>query len=100
VHGANHGRLDHRAEILIVVDDGLLGEVTKDPASLVPFQRAVEVELVLENPFAGDDVGANRTRNKVPCVVGDQGSKLFFHGAVLVQRRAPASRLMPRWPTG
>jgi hypothetical protein len=57
----------------------------KDPASLLPLQRAARVELVLENLFAGDDVGANRARNKIPCVVGDQGSKLFYHGAALVQ---------------
>jgi hypothetical protein len=40
---------------------------------------------VPENLFAGDDVGANRARDKIPCVVGDQGSKLFFHGTPLVQ---------------
>jgi hypothetical protein len=35
-HSADHGRLDHRAEGLIVVEAGSLGEVTKDQASLVP----------------------------------------------------------------
>jgi hypothetical protein len=39
--------------------------------SLVSFQRAVGVELVLENPFAGDDVGANGVRYKITGVVGD-----------------------------
>jgi hypothetical protein len=47
-HSADHGRLDHRAEGLIVVDAGSLGEATKDPMS-----------LVLQNPFVGDDIGAN-----------------------------------------
>jgi hypothetical protein len=39
----------------------------KDLASLVPFQRAVGVELIFENPFAGDDIGANGrgTRSQV-----------------------------------
>jgi hypothetical protein len=78
---ADRGRLDHRAEGLIVVDIGSLGEATKNPASLVPFQGAVRIELVLENPLAGDDVGANEARDKIPGVVGDQGSKFFFHGA-------------------
>jgi hypothetical protein len=55
-HGAEHGWLDHRAEGLIVVDVGSLGEAAKDPMSLVPFQRAVGDELVLENLFASDDV--------------------------------------------
>jgi hypothetical protein len=39
---------------------------------------------VLEDPFVGDNVGANGARDKILGVVGDQGSKLFFHDAVLV----------------
>jgi hypothetical protein len=83
-HCANCGRLDHRAEYLIVVDDGSLGEAVKDPASLVEFQRAVGVELVLENSFAGDNIGANAASDKIPCVVDDQSNKLFFHGTAPV----------------
>jgi hypothetical protein len=83
-HGVDRGRLDHRDKGLIVVDAGSLGEVVKDPASLVPFQRAIRVELVLENPFASDDVGANMVREKIPGVFGNQGSKFFFHGVLLV----------------
>jgi hypothetical protein len=78
--GADHGRLNHRVEGLIVVDAGSLGEAAKNPVSLVPFQGAVGIELVLENPLAGDDVGANGARDKIPGVVHDQGSKFFFHG--------------------
>jgi hypothetical protein len=58
-HGVDRGRLDHRAEGLIVVNAGSLGEATMDSANLVPLQRAVRVELVLKNSFTGDDVGAN-----------------------------------------
>jgi hypothetical protein len=36
-HRADHGRLNHRAEGLIAVDTGSLGEAVKDPTSLVPF---------------------------------------------------------------
>jgi hypothetical protein len=79
--GADHGRLDHRAEGLIIVNAGSLGEAAKNPTSLVPFQGAVGIKLVLENPLAGDDVGANGARDKISCVVGDQSSKFFFHGA-------------------
>jgi hypothetical protein len=39
---------------------------------------------VIENPLAGDDIGANGARDKIPGVVGDQGSKFFFHGATLI----------------
>jgi hypothetical protein len=53
--------------------------------SLVPFQSAIEVELVLEDPFAGDDVGANEARDKTPSVVSYQGSKFFFHGKAPLQ---------------
>jgi hypothetical protein len=84
-HGADCGRLDHRGECLIVVDAGSLGEAAKNPTSLVPVQGAIRIELVLKNPLAGDDVGANRTRDKISCVFGDQGSKLFFHDAMPVQ---------------
>jgi hypothetical protein len=62
-----------------------LGEAAKNLVSLVPLQRVVRVELVLENPFGGDDVAASGARYKILDVVGDQGSKLFFHGAVPVQ---------------
>jgi hypothetical protein len=79
-HGADRGRLDHWAEGLIVVDARSLGEAAKNPASLVSFQRAIRIKLVLENPLVGDDVGANGMRDKIPGVVGDQGSKFFFHG--------------------
>jgi hypothetical protein len=39
------------------------------PTSLVPVQRAIHLELVLEDPLAGDDVGPRRSRNQVPRVV-------------------------------
>jgi hypothetical protein len=84
-HRTDHGRLDYWVEGIIIVDIALLGEATKDPASHVPFQRAVRVEVVLEDPFVGDDVGVNRVRDKIPSVVDDQGSKFFFHGAAPVQ---------------
>jgi hypothetical protein len=82
-HRADGDRLDHRAEGLIVVDAGPLGKAMKNPASLVPFQGAVRVELVLEDPFVGDDVGANRMRDKLPSIVGDQSIIFFFHGTAL-----------------
>jgi hypothetical protein len=84
-NSVDRGWLDHRAEGLIVVDVESPSEAVKDPTRLVPFQRAVEVEHVIENPFDGDDVGANGVRNKIPGVVADQDNKLFFHGAALVR---------------
>jgi hypothetical protein len=39
--GADHGRLDNRAEGLVVVNAGLLGEAADDPACLVSGEGAV-----------------------------------------------------------
>jgi hypothetical protein len=60
----NGGWLDNWAESLIVVDTGTLGEAAKNPTSLVPFKGVVRVEHVLEDPFASDEVGANRMRTR------------------------------------
>jgi hypothetical protein len=76
-HCVDCGRLEHWPEGLIVVDTESLGEATKDPMNLVPFQRAVRVELLLENPFT-------LYHFKESGVVGDEGSKFFFHGAAPV----------------
>jgi hypothetical protein len=84
-HDVGRDRLDHQADGVIVVDAESLGEVVKDPMSLVPFQRAIRVELMLENLFISDDVGANGAKDKITGVVADQGSKLFFHTVVPVQ---------------
>jgi hypothetical protein len=35
---------------------------------------------VLEDPFASDDVEANRMRDKISSVVGDQSIIFFLHG--------------------
>jgi hypothetical protein len=53
--------------------------------SLVLFQGAIRIELVLEDPFSSDNIGANRMRDKNTSVVGDQSIILFFHG------------MAPRW---
>jgi hypothetical protein len=58
----------------------MLGEAAKNTMSLVPFQGVIGVELVLEDLFADDGVGANRTRDKIPSVVGDQSIIFIFHG--------------------
>jgi hypothetical protein len=84
-HGVDRGRLDHWTKGLIVVDAGSLGEAPKNTTRLVPFQRTVRIELVLENPLVVDDVGANGVRDKIRSVVGDQCSKFFFHGMTPIQ---------------
>jgi hypothetical protein len=68
-HRPNGGRLDDRAEGLIVVHPGALSEPPEDPTSLVLFKRAIHLEFVFEDPLAGDDIGPRRPRNQVPCAV-------------------------------
>jgi hypothetical protein len=84
-HGVDHDQLDHSAEGLIIVDTGLLGEAAKDLVNLVLFQRVIGAELVHENLFVGEDIGANGVRDMILGVIGDQGSKFFFHGAAPIQ---------------
>jgi hypothetical protein len=83
--------LDHWAKGLIIVDIRALGEPSKDLVSPVSFQCAIRVELVLEDPFFGDDVGASGLRNEIPGLVGDQYIKFFFHCTtpIRISERAP-----------
>jgi hypothetical protein len=78
-HRKHGGRFHNRAENLIVVDSGALSETSKDPVSLVAIEVPVSAELVHEDPFAGDDVGALRSWNKVPGPITHQGPVLILH---------------------
>jgi hypothetical protein len=51
----------------------VLSEPSEDPTSLVPVKKAIHLELVLEDPLAGDDIGPKRPRNQVPHAVRQQG---------------------------
>jgi hypothetical protein len=64
-HRANSYLFYNRAESLVVVNSGALSEIPKDPASLVAIEGPVSAELVREDPFASDDVGALMSWNKV-----------------------------------
>jgi len=77
--GANGRRLHHRAECLIKVHTWSLSEPAQDPASLVPFQRTISLELVLEDPLPGDLISMRWARNQIPGVIPQEGSMLFFH---------------------
>jgi hypothetical protein len=59
-HRAHGARFHKRAESLIVVDSGALSKTPKDPMSFVAIECLVGVELVREDPFASDDIGALR----------------------------------------
>jgi hypothetical protein len=75
----NRCRLDDGAERLVIVDAVSLGEAADDPASLMTSQRAVGVELMPEDPFASDNIGARRLGDEAPCVVVDESLVLLSH---------------------
>jgi hypothetical protein len=68
-HSPNGGRLDDGAEGFVIVHSGALSEAPEDPTSLVPIKRVIRLELVLQDPLVGDDVGPRRSRNQVPRAV-------------------------------
>jgi hypothetical protein len=78
-HRVHGGRFHNRAESLIVVDSGALSETLKDPASLVAIEGPISTELVCEDPFTSDNIGALRLWNKVPCPITHQGLILILH---------------------
>jgi hypothetical protein len=75
----NGGRLDDGAEGLVVIDALALGEAADHPTSLVASQGAIGVELMPEDPFAGDHVGTGWTGNEAPGVGFDKRLVLFSH---------------------
>jgi hypothetical protein len=78
-HRAHSGRFHNWTESLIVVDSKALSETPNDPASLIAIEGPVSAELLHEDPFAGDDVGALRLWNKVPGPITHQGSVFILH---------------------
>lgn len=73
----NGRRLDHWTEGPIIVHTGTLSKATEDPTSFIFVEGAINMELVMENPLASDDVSAERTWNEVPRVVGEKGGVLL-----------------------
>jgi hypothetical protein len=83
-HSPDGGRLDDRAEGLVVVHPETLSEPSDDPMSLVPVKRIISLELVLKDSLVGDDIGPRRPRNQVPRAVIQQGLILLLHSATLM----------------
>jgi hypothetical protein len=78
-HRANSGRFYNRVESLVVVDSGALSETRKDPTGLAAIKGPVSMELVHEDPLAGDNVGVLRSGNQLPGPIADQSSVFFLH---------------------
>ena len=75
-------RFDNQTESLVEVDAVLLREPANNPSGLVTSKGAVGVVLVLEDPLAGDDISARRSRNKPPGAVVDERPVLVNHRSV------------------
>lgn len=78
-HRANGGWLDHRREGLMEVNPGSLREPADNPSCFASLERTIWVELVLEEPLAGDDIGMCWPWNECPCPIGLQGVEFFLH---------------------
>ena len=77
----DNGGLDDRAESLCKIHTRALSETSKHPTRFVALQSPVGVELVLEDPRVGDDIGSRRTRHKIPSVVLHQSIMFFYHSS-------------------
>jgi hypothetical protein len=75
----NYCGLHNGAESLIIIDAGMLREPVKNQASLVPLECPISLELVLEYPLTGDNIGATGEWNQVPSAVGHESGVLFLH---------------------
>lgn len=75
----DRARFDNRSKRIREVDAGALTEAADNLARLVALECTIGAQLVLEHPFAGDDVGARRTRNELPSLVPLQSLKLLLH---------------------
>jgi hypothetical protein len=75
-HSSDGGRLDDWAEGLVLVHLGVLGEPLGNPMSLVLIQRAIRLELMLEDPLASHHIGPRRLGDLVARAVGHQA--LYF----------------------
>jgi hypothetical protein len=83
-HCTDGGGLHQRAESLIIVPTGALGEPLEDPTCLVPIKGTVSPKLVLEDPLLSDDISPWGLGYQVPCPVRQQGLILLLHSVTPV----------------
>ena len=90
-HGANGGWLDNRTESLRKINPGTLSEPSKHPSRFVALQRTVGIELVLEYPFASNNISPSRTWYEIPRIVGQERIKFLLHSPapIWISKSAP-----------
>ena len=69
----------HRRESLMEIYSRSLREPSDNPSGFAPLERSVGVELVLEQPLPGDDIGMCWPRHQRPSAVGLQSIILRLH---------------------
>lgn len=68
----------------MVIHTVALREPADNPPRLVAVQGAVGVELVAEDPLAGDDMSSGRPRDQGPGGVSAERGDFLLHGATPV----------------
>ena len=67
-------------ECFIIIDTRLLRETTNDPSGFVARKRTIRIVLMPKYPFATDNVGTRRRRDKCPSFIQSKCIVLFLHG--------------------
>jgi len=80
----NRSRFHNKTECPIIINTRMLCETASNPTSFVAFQTSIFKKLMLENPFARDDIGARRPRHEIPGVIGDKSRILSLHSSAPV----------------
>jgi hypothetical protein len=105
VSSADGVGLQNRVECLAVFHPEALGEPPKDPTSIVPIQRTIRLEIVLEDPLVSHHIGPRGTWYQVRHFVGEQGLILLV-GAIKgtvgldMNRESKSSRGVPEEAKG
>jgi hypothetical protein len=76
---ANGSRIYDRTKSLSEINSKAPIESARDPASFIAVKSAIILELIAENPFAGDDICARRPRDKGPRRVSLECIKFILH---------------------
>ena len=63
-------------------------------ASFIAFNGTIGITLNQIYPFASNDIASSVRRNKIPCLIFEQGIKLEIHGSVDVEETVPSSRVL------
>jgi hypothetical protein len=98
-HHVSDGRFYNRAKSFAIVDLRAFSEAPEKPTGLVIIEGLIREELMCEDPFLGDYVGAIRPRIEFPSIVSHKGCIFFLHGRapMWISKRGPDRGWNRRW---